>query len=148
MSTLYEMFPSGGTYNHAWNAPNTILSKYIAGISPTKPGWREFHVLPAIAHLTSIKTLVPSVKGNIEVDMRCGDETFLVELTAPPGTSAIVGIPMAIGNVTSVRANEEVIWRNDAFVGQVDGIESARVEGGFMKFRVRGGTWSISASYR
>ena len=46
MTTLYEFFPKGGSYNHAWNAPNAILAKYISGIYPTKPGWKEFVVKP------------------------------------------------------------------------------------------------------
>jgi hypothetical protein len=38
ISTLYEMFPNGGTYNHAWNAPNTILSKSKRGITVVTAG--------------------------------------------------------------------------------------------------------------
>lgn len=148
MSTLYEMFPNGGTYNHAWNAPNTILSKYIAGVSPTKPGWREFHVLPAMAHLDSIETTVPSQSGDIEVHIRREDGTFRVDLVSPPGTAAIVGIPNAKRDIAVIRANNAVIWRDNAFVGQIEGIEAAGSEEGFMKFRVSDGTWSISADYR
>ena len=51
LTTLYEKLPNAGTYNHAWNAPNAVLSRYIAGIRPVKPGWVEFEVLPEMAHL-------------------------------------------------------------------------------------------------
>ena len=148
MTTLYEKFPNGGSYNHAWNAPNTILSKCIAGIRPVQPGWSEFEVLPTMAHLTSIKTVVSSVKGNIEADIQRRDKTFDVALKFPNGTAAIAGVPKSIGRVAEVRANEQLIWRAGTYLERVAGIEAAGEDERFIKFRVPTGTWRISASYR
>ena len=58
------------TLNHAWNIPNTILSKYIAGVAPESPGWTVYHVLPQEAFLTSIDTTVPTVQGQVSVSIR------------------------------------------------------------------------------
>ena len=65
LTTLYENFPNGGSYNHAWNAPNTVLSKHIAGIEPTGVGWSEFHIMPNLVHMNSIKEVVPRANGYI-----------------------------------------------------------------------------------
>jgi alpha-L-rhamnosidase len=68
-TTLWEVWNglSEGTINHGWNAPNTVLSQYIAGVSPTAAGWSSYQVLPQMANLTSISEIVPSIKGNITV---------------------------------------------------------------------------------
>ena len=35
------------TLNHAWNNPNTILSKFIAGVAPESPGWTALSCIAA-----------------------------------------------------------------------------------------------------
>jgi hypothetical protein len=89
------MLPQGGTFNHVWNAPNTILSKHIAGITPTKPGWSEYQVLLNIERFTQLKQVVPSVKGDISVKINRTDKCYAMKLVSPEGTTAIVGIPKA-----------------------------------------------------
>ena len=72
LTTLYEKYQPElrGTYNHAWNAPNYVLSRYIAGIKPTDVAWSNFEVKPNLEHLTSVKQIVPSVKGDITLEVK------------------------------------------------------------------------------
>lgn len=79
--------------NHAWNAPNLILSKFIAGVAPETPGWSTFHVFPHEAFLTSVKVKVPTMKGMIHVDIGKNWKQYKIGLTSPPNRSAIIGIP-------------------------------------------------------
>ena len=145
LSTLYEMFPKGGTYNHAWNAPNTILSKHIAGITPTKIGWSEFQILPTLAHFTALKQVVPSVKGDITVDIKLADKTFTIELISPEGTTAVVGIPKASIAPEVIKANGSVIWENGTFANDVSGITWNGEDEDHIKFNVAPGAWTFSA---
>ena len=95
-STLTEYLTGGGTENHAWNAPSTVLSKHIAGVAPTSVGWKTYHVLPNMAHMTRIKQVVPSVHGAINVEMARTQSEFTIGLQSPEGTQGTIGIPSGI----------------------------------------------------
>ncbi|MDF7823430.1 alpha-L-rhamnosidase N-terminal domain-containing protein [Pontiellaceae bacterium B12227] len=146
MSTLYEMFPKGGTYNHAWNAPNTILAKHMVGVHPTQPGWSEYQILPNMEHFTTLKQVIPSVKGDITVDLQQKDGAFGVALHSPADTVAIIGIPKSIGKVAQVQANGKSIWKSGKFIGGVPGIRWNSEDDKYLKINVAPGTWAITAT--
>jgi alpha-L-rhamnosidase len=145
LSTLYEMFPNGGTYNHAWNAPNTILSKHIAGIAPTKPGWNEYQVLPNMEGFTALKQVIPSVKGEISVELKRTENDCSIKLASPEGTTAIVGIPKADFPPKTIEANGSTIWKNGAFLGKIPGITWDGEDQAHIKFKVAPGAWEITS---
>ncbi|KAA1259088.1 Bacterial alpha-L-rhamnosidase [Rubripirellula obstinata] len=148
MSTLYEMFPNGGTYNHAWNAPNTILSKHIAGIEPTGIGWSEFQILPNMEHFASLKQVVPSVSGDITVGLEQKENAFNLDLVSPDGTTAVIGIPKSIGTLAEIRANDKPIWKEGQFISSGLQIQQADEDDKYLKFKLPAGTWKISATAR
>ncbi len=141
LTTLYETFPIGGSYNHAWNAPNTVLSREIAGIAATKPGWSEYQVLPHLGELTSLKEVVPSVKGTIVVDIRREGGTFRLDLKSPAGTRAMVGIPKPTGGISSVKVNGKEIGKAGG-----NGVDPAGETPDFLQFSVGPGAWSFEAA--
>lgn len=147
-STLYEKFPKGGTYNHAWNAPNAILSKHIAGIAPIEPGWSTYQVLPNLEHLSWLREVVPSVKGAISIDIRQQENEYRITLDSPAETTAVIGVPKSIGRVAEIRVNEMTIWADGAFKNVAQGIEPDGEDERFIKFRVAPGNWEISAIAR
>jgi alpha-L-rhamnosidase len=98
LTTMYERFPNDprgnlGTPNHAWNAPNYVLSRYIAGIAATDVAWSKFEVKPNLAHLTHVKQIVPSVKGDILLEVHKTNDSYNLRLNAPSETIATVYIP-------------------------------------------------------
>lgn len=152
-STLYEMFPKGGTYNHAWNAPNAILAKHIAGIVPTKPGWTEFQVMPAMTELEFISQTIPSVQGDIHVSLHQGNGTFSMEVNAPDTTTAIVGIPKSGGSINQIHVNDKIVWKDGKFVGgkfvgDQSAIEFVGEDQNFIKLKVGSGQWEINAAFK
>ena len=144
LTTLYENFPKGGSYNHAWNAPNTILSKYIAGIVPTKVGWSEYHILPNLVHLTSVNVVVPSVKGDITVDIRQQDGYFQMDLISPQETTAIVGIPKLNNPVSIIKVNNKIVWKKGVFKSGLKEISWNDEDDKYIKFNVLPGVWYFS----
>ncbi len=83
----------GGTTNHAWSGGGlTLLSQYAAGVSPTSPGYKTFQIKPQPGFLKHIKVVVPSVMGNIEVEIE-NKETYLLKVKIPERTKATVHIP-------------------------------------------------------
>ena len=83
-----------GTYNHAWSGGGlTILSQYIAGIEPITPKFEKFRVCPNLATLNRVKSVVPTVFGNIEMSAVKGDDVLNITLTIPQGTTAHIIVP-------------------------------------------------------
>ncbi len=83
-----------GTYNHAWSGGGlTILSEFIAGISPIKPAFEQFRVCPNLATLNRVRSVVPTTYGSIEMTAQKCTEGLAIELTIPQNTSAVVDLP-------------------------------------------------------
>lgn len=145
LTTLYENFPKGGSYNHAWNAPNTVLNKYIAGIEPTKVGWSEFKVCPNLLNLTDVKVKVPSVKGDIMVDIKSTETQFTMQIESPLETTAIIGVPKSKFRVAKVRIGGQIVWDNGNFIGGEQGVSFYAEDNNFIQFKLSAGKWNIEA---
>jgi hypothetical protein len=146
-TTLWEVWNglSEGTINHGWNAPNTVLSQNIAGISPITPGWSTYKVLPQMGGLTEVSQIVPSIKGNIDVSHSLASESFKMNLKSPQGTIAIIGIPKKQA-VLSISVNGNKIWEKGAYLNNVSGISGAGEDSLYIKFSVDPGTWQFDAT--
>ena len=146
-TTLWEVWRGldSGTINHGWNAPNTVLSQYIVGLSPTAAGWSSYHVLPQMGNLTAINGVVPSIKGNITVSDSLSASQFVMNLTSPGGTAALVGIPKKRA-WQSVTGNGLPIWNQGDYSAGVTGITGAGEDSLYIKFNVDPGTYRFVAS--
>lgn len=94
-TTLWEHFiPGWGTKNHAWTGgPLINLSGHVAGVWPETPGYETYHVIPQLGDIREVSVLVPSVKGNIKVEICRKDDEIRLVLDSPAGTVARVGVP-------------------------------------------------------
>jgi hypothetical protein len=136
-------FDAASSLNHGWNPPAILLSQTIAGISPEAPGWSTYHVLPKEAFLTSLKCVVPSVKGNVTVALRKNATQYSLTLTSPPDTTAIVGIPKgSFSKLNSIHANGVAIW-SGTYAGGVKGVSWNGEDANYVKFNVTPGTWTF-----
>ncbi len=147
MSTLYEKFPNGGSYNHAWNGSNTILSKYVAGVEPTKVGWSEFQIMPTLVHFKSIEKTIPTVKGDVTIEMNKTDSSYQLNLESPNNTDAIIGIPKSDKQVTSVEINGKTVWKKGKIKKIISGVSYVGEDNQFLKFKLSSGEWSVNAGY-
>ncbi len=99
-----------GTYNHAWSGGGlTILSQYIAGIEPITPKFEKFRVCPNLATLNRVKSVVPTVFGNIEMSAVKGDDVLNITLTIPQGATAQVVVPQGYTALTCGGNSGEVL---------------------------------------
>ncbi|MEW6998389.1 alpha-L-rhamnosidase C-terminal domain-containing protein [Colwelliaceae bacterium BS250] len=84
----------GGSTNHAWSGGGlTILSQYVAGIYPLEVAYKTFKVRPILAGLTDVSARVPSIKGEIGVDLKKSGNQLTINLTVPAGTQAVLQLP-------------------------------------------------------
>lgn len=150
LTTLYEKFTANGagsgTPNHAWNAPNFVLSRYITGIKATEVAWSSYEVCPNLVNMTSFKSNVPSVKGDIKVEVLASKTNFNLKLESPEATTAIVGIPKKNTTIIEVKLAGQTIWKNEAFVSGVQGVTFHSEDEAFLKFEVLPGQWEFDAS--
>ncbi len=83
---LHDMSANSGMWslNHAWSGgPLIILSRYIAGISPAKPGFAEINVAPQLCGLTDVKTVVPTGHGDIKMEIKANCCKINLKLESP-----------------------------------------------------------------
>ncbi|MBQ4365048.1 MAG: alpha-L-rhamnosidase N-terminal domain-containing protein [Clostridia bacterium] len=134
-STLWEHWKKlMGTRNHAWSGgPLVILSKYFAGIRPTKAGYAEYVIRPQLTGPDTVECVVPSVKGYIRVTETKTDRAFLLDAALPKDATALIHVPYADGQ--TVRCNDAVIYQNGRFAG-TDGVTFVKAEDGFAVFSV------------
>jgi hypothetical protein len=139
----------GGTINHAWTGgPLTLLSQYVAGIAPTQPGYAEFQVLPELGDLTQVTANVASRKGAISVDIKRGPP-FAMQVVAPTGTRATVGVPVDAVTTQGSAHLEVTIDGTVAFsAGTAKPSTSVTFAGeasGYVKFVLGSGSHTFSA---
>lgn len=100
--TLWEQYnDETGTYNHGWTAaPIYILSKYVAGIQPTKPGFEAYQIAPA-AVLDSFQCSTYTPKGIIKVEYQHSAEETVITVDAIAAEGTVV-IPESLGTQITV----------------------------------------------
>lgn len=104
----------GGSINHAWSGCGlTIMSQYIAGISPLDPAYTKFQVKPQMADLKNVAAIVPSVNGRISLELEKNENAFMMNIDVPPATQALIHIPSIY---TTVTVNSKTIINKGKFV--------------------------------
>ncbi|MDE5824101.1 MAG: hypothetical protein K2H91_05395, partial [Lachnospiraceae bacterium] len=94
-STLWEYWDQSGTLNHAWSGgPLITMSKYIAGIKPLDTAYRMFEIKPHMGELNFIKCTVPSIQGDIVLEIRKTGGHFKMGVTIPAHTQAEIYLPL------------------------------------------------------
>lgn len=71
---------------HAWSSTATYdLSTYVAGVSPTAPGWKRVRVAPQLGPLTEVACRIPTPVGLVEVDLSQSGGKVAAEVVLPEG---------------------------------------------------------------
>ena len=70
------------------------MSKYIAGIKPLDTAYKTFEIKPRMGDLHFIKCTVPSVKGDIVLEIRKTDGHINMTVIIPAQTQAEVYLPL------------------------------------------------------
>tara|TARA_R110002049_G_scaffold33017_3_gene109009 strand:- start:4034 stop:6352 length:2319 start_codon:yes stop_codon:yes gene_type:complete len=90
----------GGTTNHAWSGGGlTLLSQYVAGVYPTAAGYNTFQLKPQLGFLKKVIAVVPTIKGNIEVEIDATNG-YELKLKIPVHTKAKVYVPSTFKDIS------------------------------------------------
>ena len=143
-STLWEVWDkNGGTRNHAWSGgPLLSMSKYMAGVAPLSAGYDSYQVKPDLGELNQASVSVPSVKGDIVVDITRDPEakTLSMNLVSPAETQAVVAVPRFAGENMRVTVGGTVVFENGAAAGTVDGFTYTSNDANYIYFNAAPGT--------
>ena len=141
-----DAFDEGSSLNHGWNPPVINLSQDIAGIGPAEAGWTVFQVLPKEAFLRKVKVTVPSIKGEIRVDLEKTAQEYRLSLNVPDRTRAIVGIPKrSMHRIDAILVNGRSVWKQ-GHVGKINGLTPGVEDGDYVKFVAGPGKWAFVAT--
>jgi hypothetical protein len=103
----------GGSTNHAWSGGGlTILSQYVAGVYPLEKAWSTFLIKPELASLNHVKARIPSVKGEINLEIQKKSKTYTINVSVPKGSNAVVKLPK---EYKSIFLNGKKIFANGVF---------------------------------
>ncbi|MFV0505187.1 MAG: alpha-L-rhamnosidase [Bacteroidales bacterium] len=99
----------GGSYNHGWSGgPLTLMMEYVAGIAPTKAGWKEFKISPQLGSLNSVECKVP-LGGSNFIDISIQKSAYEYKLDASfPNRPGIIEVSID-REVERVSINNEII---------------------------------------
>ena len=140
-ASVVDAFDEGSSLNHGWNPPVINLSQDIAGISPVKPGWELFSVLPREAFLRRVHVSVPSVKGAIDMSLHKTTTHYDLQLGSPAGTMAMVGIPKkSFKTLQEIKVNNRLVWKG-AVLDTIPGLSHAGENEEYILFLVKAGRW-------
>jgi len=147
-SNLWEDWDNGGSIssNHAWaGGPMTLLYQYAAGIIPELPGFDKYHILPQEGPLKFINVTIPSIKGDISVDISKDDSAYNLTIISPDNTKAVLGIPKKFGKIKCILANGLEVWTDGLYADILPGISWDSEDSNYYKFNIDPGTWRFKA---
>ena len=83
--------------NHSWStAPLNMISRWVMGVKPLKPGFEEISIRPNLGPLKCISGTVPTPKGPVRLKMAKDGDVWRGELETPAPAQFAFG-----GNVLS-----------------------------------------------
>ena len=79
---------------HGWaSGPTPIMTSYVLGIQPVKPGYQTFTVAPHFGSLRWAEGAVPTPYGHISVRWTRDGHRFSLTVSVPPQATAYVSLP-------------------------------------------------------
>ena len=84
----------GGSTNHAWSGGTlTVISQYLCGVEPLEPAYSVFKIEPNPASFKKASITIPTVTGTIKSAFESDAENFILKVTVPFKTHAVVYLP-------------------------------------------------------
>jgi len=138
----------GGSYNHGWSGgPLTLMSQYIAGLSPGKPGYKTINIFPQPGNIKWINMGCETAAGHVEVSFKNTQASFELNINAKKGRTITVGIPCLKNNYSLIKANDKVVFKDDKAVKN-NSVNYKGKKDGYLIFDVSSAKWKFRGIYR
>lgn len=96
MEAWDDKYKPNQDWNHAWGAvPANIIPRSLVGVKPLEPGCGVIEIKPQIATLKSVRAIVPTIRGSVDVkiDNKMEDGKYDLQVTIPANMKAEVYLP-------------------------------------------------------
>ncbi|MCD7935454.1 MAG: alpha-L-rhamnosidase, partial [Tannerellaceae bacterium] len=81
-------------WNHAWGAvPANIIPRKLMGVEPVVPGFSKVRIKPQVASLEWAKATIPTIKGEIKMEIENRRGEYLLQVTIPANMEAEIYLP-------------------------------------------------------
>ncbi|OQB14989.1 MAG: Bacterial alpha-L-rhamnosidase [Firmicutes bacterium ADurb.Bin193] len=109
-TTCWETFKNTRSRCHAWSAaPAYILSAFVLGIRPAKPGCSEVMVDFDTSGLSWARGSIPTPLGRIDINWEVKNQSITVNIRGPENIRYIIGNKVKIHNNTKILINGQEI---------------------------------------
>lgn len=90
-----DKFKNNQDWNHAWGAaPANIIPRRLVGVMPLKAGFEYFSIHPQTSTLSHIEATVPTIKGEINIEINNSSKSYILKASIPANTTAEVVLPL------------------------------------------------------
>lgn len=159
-TTIWELWnsdtagPGMNSRNHImFGSVSSWMYKFLAGITPSLPGYSEIHVKPFVhSNLTHLITTVVTPFGDINSswsleDQDDGTMVYTYSLWIPPGTTATLAIPLMPGFTSTldmfVREGNVPVWVHGKYIPGIPGIETSSLTKKCIEFSLLNGHYNF-----
>jgi hypothetical protein len=98
--------------------------------------------------LSHIKTTVPSVKGDIHIELKREEQSLSLDLDSPADTTAIISLPkLSHSKVSKVLAGDKVIWQQGRAQDLPAGLTFLAETGQAIQWSAKPGHHTLSVEY-
>ena len=95
-------------WNHAWGAvPANIIPRKLMGVEPVLPGFDKVRIKPQLASLSRAKAIIPTIKGEIKLEIENKNKEYRMEVTIPSNMESEVYLPL-LSEKYEVRKNGDI----------------------------------------
>jgi len=95
-------------WNHAWGAvPANTIPRKLMGVEPLIPGFDKVRIKPQLASLAWAKAIIPTIKGQIHLDIENKKGEYRMQVTIPANMQSEVYLPF-ISTKYQVKINGEI----------------------------------------
>lgn len=102
-------FKPNQDWNHAWGAvPANIIPRKLMGVEPLVAGFDRARIKPQPGSLTWAKATIPTIKGEIAVEIENKSGEFLMHLSIPANMESEVFLPL-FANKYEVKSNGQTL---------------------------------------
>ncbi|KAK9799110.1 putative Glycoside hydrolase family 78 protein [Seiridium cardinale] len=103
---------------HGWSTGIVpLLSNYVLGVKPVKPGFEEWSVRPNTGDLDWARGVVPTPQGDISVQWTLDGTGIDLCVDAPPSTHGVIGVPSDGFSSSRIMVNGELVWAQGSRIG-------------------------------
>ena len=148
-TTIWECFEGGNCSLNMkmFGSTEVFFYKYLAGIRPTSPGYKEISIKPCVvADLEWVDASIKTVRGTVSSSWRRKNNSLILKVTIPVNCRAEVSVPkIGLENVT-VKESGKIVWKDGKYVGGIEGIDGGRESTEYVTFDVGSGTYTFELS--